>query len=75
MIGGAEFSAAEAFGEFGGGSHLLAGDAAAENGGTDIAEARLALGVNADVVADRYRRGLCSGTRGIEVEAEARCSS
>ena len=50
--GGAQCAAAEALGQLGGGFQLLAGQAAAQDGGADVAQARLALRMNADVVAE-----------------------
>ena len=50
--GGAQFATAETFGEFGGGFQLFAGEAAAQDGGADVAQARLALRMNAGVIAE-----------------------
>ena len=69
--GGAQFAAAETLGELGGGFELFAGHAAAQNGGADVAEARLALGMDAGMVAKDIARDLLFA-RGKQREVEAR---
>ena len=65
-VGGAEFAAGKALGEIGGCLHLVRGDAAAQHNRTDVAEARLLLGVNSDVIAINVVRRMFFGS-GIEL--------
>ena len=69
-VGGAEFARGIFFGEAGGGVHLSGCDASSKNGSADVVEARLLLGVDADVVAIGIWR-LDVFDAGIEIEAEA----
>ena len=69
-VGGAEFAGRIFFGEGRGGVHLRGGDASAENGSAHVVEARLLLGMDADVVAVGIRRRVFRNAW-VEIEAEA----
>ena len=61
--GGAQRAAAKALGKVGRGFKLLAGEAAAQHGCANVAQAGLALRMNAGVVAERCRRARARARR------------
>ncbi len=69
-VGGAKFARREAIRQIGGGVHLLGGDSSAEHCGSHIAEARLLLRMDADVVAIHIRGRLFFDC-GIELKSDS----